>query len=272
MGGAPRFNAAVTASPPHCSPPRRFPGRRLSAAALLSLSVLALSACNDADQTQSTQTNSSSSSTSNDGSITEQNSYTISDKIAQLRLESRAGTVSVVAADGPISVTEKLQYTDSKPTTSHDVAGDVLSLRSEGCPNQRPVNSRCEVDWEIRAPAGTNLDLDNKAGGITVTGMSGTVLAKTNAGGVDGHRLISKIVTAQSQAGGVELEFREPPNQVDTSSNAGGIEIQLPSGSSYAIQADTNTGDPEIEVQQDQNSPHKIKAKNQAGGVEITNG
>lgn len=262
----------MTASPPHRSPLRRFPSRRWSATALLSLSVLAISACNNADQTQSTQTNSSSSSTSNDGSLLEQNSYTISEKIAQLRLAGRAGAVSVVAADGPISVTEKLQYTDTKPTTSHNVAGDVLSLRSEGCPNQRPVNSRCEVDWEIRAPAGTNLDLDNRAGGITVTGMSGTLVAKTNAGGVDGHDLISKIVTAQSRAGGVELEFREPPNQVDTSTNAGGIEIQLPSGTSYAIQADTNTGDPEIEVRQDQSSPHKIKANNNAGGVEITNG
>ncbi|WP_169747872.1 DUF4097 family beta strand repeat-containing protein [Pseudonocardia acaciae] len=259
----------MTASPlPHI--PRWLP------AALLGLAVLATAACNPAtDSSQnssSSNSSSSSSSSSNDGSKVEQNAYTVNDPVTQLRLDGRAGSVSVVAADGPISVTEKLRWTDSKPTTSHNVAGNTLTLTNSGCPDQRPVNYRCEVDWEIRAPAGTNLDLTSGAGGIKLAGSAGTVAAKTSAGGVDGKDLTSKSVTAESRAGGVELQFKQAPDLVDASSNAGGVEIQVPSGTGYAVQAESKTGHPEVEVQRDNNSPHKIKAKTKAGSIEVTNG
>lgn len=266
----------VTASPlPR--PPLRRPRRRWLAAALLGLAVLTTTACKNGTQAEqnsssTSSSSSSSSTTTNDGSQVAQNSYTVSDPVGQLRLDGKAGAVSVVAADGPISVTEKLRWTDSKPTTSHDVAGNTLTLTDSGCAEQRSVNGRCEVDWEIRAPAGTNLDLNSKAGGITLTGTAGTVVAKTSAGGVDAKDLTSKSVTAQSRAGGVELAFAQPPDLIDASTNAGGVEIEVPTGTGYAVDADSNTGHPEIDVQRDNASPHKIKASTNAGSIEITNG
>lgn len=265
----------VTASPLPHPPLRRRARRRCLAAALLGLAVLTTAACKQGTQTEqnsSSASSSSSSTTSNDGSQVEQNAYTISDPVTQLHLTGKAGSVSVVAGDGPISVTEKLRWTDSKPSTSHNVAGGTLTLTNDGCSQERSVNGRCEVAWEIRAPAGTNLDLTSKAGGIKLTGTAGTVVAKTSAGGVDAKDLTSKSVTAQSRAGGVELRFTQPPDLVDASTNAGGVEIEVPAGTGYAVQADSNTGHPEIDVQQDGNSPHKIKASTNAGSIEITNG
>jgi Putative adhesin len=265
----------VTASPLTRPPIRRRPRRRWLAAALLGLAALTIAACKDGTQTEqnsSSTSSSSSSTTTNDGSQVAQNAYTINDQVTQLHLDGKAGAVSVVAADGPISVTEKLRWTDSKPTTSHNVAGNTLTLTDDGCPEQRPVNGRCEVAWEIRAPAGTNLDLNSKAGGIELTGTAGTVVAKTSAGGVHAKDLTSKSVTAQSRAGGVKLRFAQPPDLIDASTNAGGVQIEVPAGTGYAVDADSDTGDPEIEVQRDNASPHKIKASTNAGSIEISNG
>ncbi|GAA5165510.1 hypothetical protein GCM10023321_55600 [Pseudonocardia eucalypti] len=265
----------VTPKPPVPRPfPRRF------APALVALAVLGLSACNDEgsiSQNNSSSTSSNSSDgTSTDGTAgahTETNRYEITDKVAQLHLEGKAGKVSVAAGDGPISVTETLVYTDSKPTTSHNVTGDTLNLRNDGCPEQTSVvNRRCQVGWEIRVPAGTNLDLNTRAGGIDLAGMAGTVTANTHSGGVDGKDLRSKAVTAQTHSGGVDLQFREAPDQVKAVTKAGGVDIQVPAGVRYAVRTDTSAGRPEVEVQQDNASPHKIDASTGAGSIDITNG
>ena len=44
-----------------------------------------------------------------------------------------------------------------------------------------------------------------RAGGIVVTGAAGTVDVSTYAGGVRGRGLVSKNVTAKSNAGGIDI-------------------------------------------------------------------
>jgi Putative adhesin len=218
------------------------------------------------------QSSSSSGSTSAEGYHTEQTTYQITQPVSRLRLDGRAGRVAVTAADGPISVTEAYVYSDDKPPTSHDVSGDILTLRADDCPHQRPVNGRCEVDWDIKAPAATILDLTNRAGGIAVTGSAAELTMQTNAGGIRGRALTSKSVTATSNAGGLDLQFAQPPDQLQATSNAGGIDIQVPAGTSYAVTAKSSTGHPNIDVQQSQSAGHKIDARTNAGGIDISNG
>jgi hypothetical protein len=219
------------------------------------------------------QSSSTSGSTSAEGGYhTEQTTYQISQPVNRLRLDGRAGRVTVTAADGPISVTEAYVYSDDKPATSHDVSGDTLTLRADDCPHQRPLNGRCEVDWDIKAPAVTVLDLTNRAGGIAVTGSAGELTMQTNAGGVRGRALTSKNVTAKSNAGGLDLQFAQPPDQLQATSNAGGIDIQVPAGTSYTVSAKSNTGHPTIDVQQSPSATHKIDARTTAGGIDINNG
>ena len=236
------------------------------------VTVLATAACGPSAPTgTSAQSSSSSESTSADGSHTEQTTYQITESISQLQLDGRAGRITFTAADGPISVTEAFTYSDDKPATSHDVSGGTLNLRDNGCQQERTINGRCEVAWDIHAPAGTNLQMITRAGGIVLTGAAGTLDVSTNAGGIRGRSLVSKNVTAKSNAGGVDLQFQQPPNQVQASTNAGGVDIQVPPGTSYAVTAKSNTGHPDVEVQQSGSSTHKIDAKTNAGGIDITN-
>jgi hypothetical protein len=240
--------------------------------------ALAAAACNPSTNpsTENTSGTDNSSSTpgseSADGAHTEQTTYQITQTASQLQLDAHSGRVTVTAGNGPISVTESFTYSDDKPATSHSVDGDTLNLKEDGCQHERAINGRCEVGWDIHVPAGTTLSLTTRAGGIAVTGMSGQIDAKTNAGGVRARSLASKNVTAKTNAGGVDLQFTQVPDQVQATSNAGGIEIVVPTGASYAVQADTNTGHPDVEVTQADNSTHKIQAKTNAGGIEISNG
>jgi Putative adhesin len=237
--------------------------------------VLSTAACNPSTQNTSGADLSSSSgpeSSSADGAHTEQTTYEIAQTVSQLTLDGRSGRVTVTAADGPISVTESFAYSDDKPATSHNVTGDGLALEETGCQHERTINGRCEVDWDIKAPAATIITLSTKAGGIAVTGMSGAVDAKTNAGGIRGRALVGKTVTTTTNAGGVDLKFNQPPDQVQATSNAGGIDIQVPAGNSYAVQAESNTGHPDVDVTQADNSTHKIQARTNAGGIDISNG
>jgi hypothetical protein len=212
---------------------------------------------------------SNSHSSSSDGTGSRA-TYTIDDTVHTISFQGRAGQVKVHAKDGAISITERAGYTGSKPVTSHNVSGDTLELREEGCPD-RPTNGPCQVQWDITAPAGTVLDMQTNAGGIEVDGMSGQVTASSDSGGVEGHDLTSRKVNAKADSGGVELDFTQAPDDVTASTDAGGVTITVPGGTAYAVQAGSDAGGKAVDVQEDASSPHKIKANSGAGGVEISN-
>lgn len=243
-------------------------------AALGALAVaLASSACGPGRATgTSAESSTSPGSTSADGYHADQTTYQITQPIGDVQLDARAGRITVSAAEGPISITETYSYSDDKPPTSHEVVGDTLKLSAQGCQHERAINGRCEVDWDIKAPAATNLDLNNRAGAIAVTGAAGTLALQTNAGGIRARELVSKAVTVRTNAGGVDLRFAQPPGQLRASSDAGGIDIRLPAGTSYAVTATSNTGRPDISVQRSASSAHKIDAETNAGGIQISNG
>ncbi|HEY1967134.1 MAG TPA: DUF4097 family beta strand repeat-containing protein [Pseudonocardia sp.] len=246
--------------------------RSFASVACLVACALGCLGCQPVQVNSSSGDSGQSSSQSGGGGHVDTNSYQISQRVDQLRLDGNAGAVKLTAADGPITVTETARYSDDKPVTSHTVDGTTLTLTAQECQRVRSINGRCEVEWEIHAPAGTNVTLRNGAGDITVTGFAGPVDARTSSGGVRGRQLTAKTVTAKSEAGDVELSFTQPPDQVDASSSAGDVEIKLPGGVGYDVRAHTSTGEPEVNVRQQDDSPHKIEAKTSAGSVQIDNG
>jgi len=204
------------------------------------------------------------------GARTETTAYPVEQPVARIVHQGRAGKVTVTAGDGPVAITERARWsTREKPLTSHTVQGDTLRLLEEGCPD-RESNQICQVAWEITAPAGTVLELDADAGGLEVRGMAGKLTLRADAGGIEARDLRSRAVDANADAGGVRLDFAEAPDDVTAKTVAGGVEITVPDGGSYAVRAKVGAGSKTVEVPQDPASPRRIKAEADAGGVEIT--
>jgi hypothetical protein len=235
--------------------------------------ALAVAACGSGGiHFQHNSISGSDSDSGSDARPTERVTYRIDEPVGAVNLDARSGSITVTAGPGPVGVTEQLYYTDDRPATSHQVTGDTLALREDGCAHLRSVNGRCEVNWEIHAPAGTALSLATSAGMISVTGFAGPVELSTHSGGIKAHRLSARTVSAESNAGGVRLAFVAPPDQVTATTDAGGVEIELPGGISYAVRADTATGTPDVDVARDADSSHQITARTGAGSIEISNG
>lgn len=253
----------MTGSPQH---------RWLAAVVGLALAALMCAGCRPIQVNGSGDNSQSTSSSDGSGGHVDKSSYQITQPVGEISMDGDAGDVHLVAGDGPVSVTETARYSDDKPPTGHTVDGGTLTLTEGECRHERSVNGRCQVDWEIHAPAGTNLTLHGGAGDFTVTGFSGTVSAEVGSGEVRGERLTSRSVTAKAGSGGIDLGFAGPPDQVKATSSAGGVDIELPGGIGYDVDARSSTGDPDVNVTQDDNSPHKVDARTGAGSIEINNG
>ncbi|HEY2207237.1 MAG TPA: DUF4097 family beta strand repeat-containing protein [Pseudonocardia sp.] len=254
----------------------RGTGRLLAAAALALLVPLVTGCVQSGGSSEQSNSVNGAGSTSEPGSGSgsdegpnSRNDYQVTQPVGQITLDARAGSVNVIAGPGPVSVTESLRYSDDKPATSHQVTGDTLALREDGCRQERAVNGRCEVEWEIHAPAGTRLRLTTRAGGIDLSGFTADVAAETYSGGVDGRDLGGRTVTATSRSGKIRLGFTQPPDQVTATTKAGGVDIEVPAGTSYAVRAETKTGQPDIDVPTDAGSPHRIDASTSAGSIDI---
>lgn len=201
-----------------------------------------------------------------------ENSYEIKDRITRLALRGNAGSVNLHTGDGPIQIRESYRYSENRPKTEHQVEGDTLRLTESGCGSNPVMFQKCEAEYDIRVPAGTVVEIRLDAGSIRVHDLVGDLTAETDAGRIEGTGLRSGQTRVKSDAGSISLRFAAAPARADAGTNAGRVEIYLPTGSGYAVDASTDAGDTDVSVDRDPASGHKITARSDAGRVSVTNG
>ena len=97
-----------------------------------------------------------------------------------------------------------------------------------------------EIEWTIKVPKGLTVDLRTVNGGVSVTGLSGEIHARTTNGGVKGIGLVIDRLEASAVNGGIEIELASPLDTSDTvelETVNGGVELGLPSESKATIAA-----------------------------------
>jgi hypothetical protein len=203
------------------------------------------------------------------GTITGEESYEITESIDALVVDARAAAVTIETGDGPVTVTEIYRYEDDKPATSHRVDGSTLRLTDTGCRNDEVL---CGVEFRVHMPAESSARIDAQAGAVRVTGLAGDVTATTQAGAFEGEALTGDQVSVTTQAGAATLAFSQAPVSVRATTQVGAIEVKVPAGTAYAVDARTNVGGAEVSVQQDQASAHKIQVSAELGSVNVSNG
>ena len=197
---------------------------------------------------------------------TAEQSYDVTEPVTTVLLDARMASVTVDAADGPVTVTETLRYSGTKPTVSHQIADGALQLTETGCGGAR---LRCDVDYRIRVPARTALRVTTTAGAVTVRGLAGQLVVSSDAGAINGQELTADRATVSTRAGAAKLQFAEPPAQVEATSELGAIEVRLPGDRSYAVNVSTKAGGSDVSVDQDAASAHKITVKTTVGAVRV---
>jgi hypothetical protein len=141
-------------------------------------------------------------------------------------------------------------------------------------------NARYSVSYQILVPTQTNLKLTAKNGGISISGVNGSLQFETKNGGVS-LRDVAGDVKGMTKNGGVSVKLSGPAfqgNGLDVETKNGGVSLSLPTN--YAANVETGTVNggftsdfAELKVEKDENGryyrPKKVNASINGGGAKI---
>jgi hypothetical protein len=205
-----------------------------------------------------------------------------------LRDDDGSVTVTGDANGGAITISAQPSYRGAAPIVSSKVTGGVLTV-SASCPAQDLRSPfRCDVAVRVSMPEQLRVQAGTNVGSVTVTGMTGSVLAQDNLGpiqlwhlsgrvsaiddlgAVGGHDLDSRLVTASCHVGRIDLGFAAVPDRVDVTDQDGSLGISVPASAAYRVSASAQLGTVAVTVPQSASSGHVIIATSQLGSVSVT--
>ncbi|WP_433502104.1 DUF4097 family beta strand repeat-containing protein [Pseudonocardia halophobica] len=189
--------------------------------------------------------------------------------VARVEIVSDSGDVTLRSgAEGSATVDHEMRWTGPRPELTQELAGDVLRITAR-CPEP---GERCETRLTVTAPAAAASSVDLAAGDVRVDGLTGAHDLRTAGGDVTGSGLAGPRVSATSTAGDVALGFAAPPAAVVAESTAGDVEVVVPIGPVYRVDAGTTVGSVEVGVADDPGADATISAHSTAGDVRVTHG
>ena len=221
-------------------------------------------------------------------------------KVSEIVLTGGSGDVTVTRAAGTETQIKRIVRTDGSedPQASYRLSGSVLTLDTS-------CGSRCQVSYEIQAPAGVSVSgklgsgtltlsdiagaevtvgsgdaaIDRASGTVSLKSGSGDIMVNdlrgettlvTGSGNVEAHGLAGgKAVRAQTGSGDVALELTEVAS-VTARAGSGDVELQVPDGA-YQIKTRNGSGDAEvIGISDDPKAKNVIDVQTGSGDARIT--
>jgi DUF4097 and DUF4098 domain-containing protein YvlB len=107
-------------------------------------------------------------------------------------------------------------------------------------------------------------------GTVTLTDVTGTVVAHASQGSVHATGLRSTDVQASASQGSVDLSFAIDPRRVDAHASQGDVDIAVPhDGTAYRVDATASQGSTHVQIPTDPGSPRPIRAHASQGNVNV---
>jgi hypothetical protein len=159
-----------------------------------------------------------------------------------LSIDNFAGQVTVVAGEPGtirVQVTKKARGQSRLDSLAVSIVEKEDGLQIETRNSSHLSN--VSVDLEITAPADTRLDVQNGAGEVDVTDLTGDLTLHTGAGSVDVSGA-SGVARLDTGAGSIRYEGN-PQGDCRFDTGAGSIEVYLPSDASVKVDLSTGVGD-----------------------------
>jgi hypothetical protein len=129
-----------------------------------------------------------------------------------------------------------------------------------------------EVRYHVRAPKNAVIDVSNTNGLVTVSGMSGKVVARTTNGGVTGKGL-SGGVDARATNGGVNIELASVgSDRIALRTTNGGVTLTVPESAKADLSATCTNGGISVsgvKLEVSEQSRRRLEGKLNGGGTPI---
>ncbi|HEU5151844.1 MAG TPA: hypothetical protein VFU19_15195 [Iamia sp.] len=195
-------------------------------------------------------------------------------------------TGSVEITTGPVDrveIARRSTFGITRPRISETLDDGLLTVRVE-CVGG--ASTMCTNRVELVVPAAVSITIDalgvdvadvegdveieSGAGSVDLDRLAGEVAVSVGGGSVHGRELRSPRVRASAGAGSVDLGFVTAPEDVEATSGAGSVVVELPPGeAAYRVDADAGAGSDTVTVKTDQTSDRLIRANAGAGSVQV---
>ncbi|MET0191521.1 MAG: DUF4097 family beta strand repeat-containing protein [Pseudonocardia sediminis] len=188
------------------------------------------------------------------------------------RVEIEADTGSVSLRPGPqgsAQVQRTLRWTgEEKPEYTQSVSGTTLTITAR-CP---VADERCSTDLVVTVPPAAASRTTVSTGDIAVDDLTGAQDLTASTGRITGTGLGAAPVAARATTGQVSLRFAAAPPSVDAEATTGNVDVRVPVGPVYQVQAQVTTGNSRVEVADTPGADHRISARSTTGNVSVTHG
>ncbi len=213
-------------------------------------------------------------------------SFTVEDEVSALVVDVGSGNVTVRGVDSE-TTSVKAWIRGEYCELDQELVSGVLRLENRH-ERGHPLQWRCEIDLEISAPAGADLELDTGSGNVDAahvvgavdvdTGsgnvdlaeVAGDLRVETGSGNIDAHRLTSSSVYAHVGSGDVFASFAVPPDAVAVETGSGNVRLRLPE-ERYRVDTDHGSGNVHVTgVIDDPDGDRWIAIDTGSGNIDVT--
>jgi hypothetical protein len=225
---------------------------------------------------------------------TESQQQTYRQQVTGIDIDLGLSNSSVTLISGPpgaVTVRRQVTWSRAKPVPEEQIIGRTMQIRSR-CPRVvfRPAGP-CRADLVVEVPPGAtvraevaagrihaeqltgDVELSTYGGDISVSGLRGALLARSDAGDITGSDLAGTEAEAKTEWGDVDLRFAAAPTLVQATTTSGDVSIAVPRAGTgpdgYQVNADTDDGRHNVDVPQDSAGRHAIVAHTDHGDVTV---
>lgn len=191
---------------------------------------------------------------------------TVDGEIRSVLVETRNGGVDI--STGAPAVTLTLRWSFTRPEPEVAVADGVLIVR-DGCPRDRFVGS-CQVRVAVQVPADLPVEVRAINGTVTAQDRAGPFTATSTNGALELLRSRSRTATLTTVNGSIRVLLTDAPDRLEVETTNGGIQVDVPGTTAYAVEARTLNGPVSVDVRTDPAADARIVARSVNGPVSVS--
>lgn len=212
------------------------------------------------------------------GRSTDSVTETFAGTIDQVIIEDVNGTVTLEAGATTEMTARREWLLGNRPDVEMVQEGGTLRISADcgtWCRTHVTGTSLAGARVVVRTGAGDvdligfqgGVDLVTSAGDVTVRGIRGPAVMRSDAGRIQGD-VTDGDVDAETSAGGIDLQIRGEFSRVSAVSSAGSVQLGVPD-EPYRVEAEASAGRTDVNVATDPEAAREIVVRSGAGNVTI---